>query len=276
VSDRLSSPAPHRSALLEERTRALAGVLARAEGPAELLLAAIGVIERAPEQLAEPPRVSRTARGAFRAIASAASKATPSSRSRGTTAFTSPTSAARAAENARAVSRRSVAWTHGICRGSRTVAFPVGYRPARHLLERQRRLGNRVPQVGGERHVEAGARAACPFNRAHEGLRRSKSISTAVATARSPFELLGIDALTAGEALCGGYGGGEVHAGAEDAIAGAGEDRTADVRIGGDALPGRGQRAQRRRVESICALRPIDRDQRDVRMMLRELEPDQP
>src|SRR4029450_13763508 len=71
-----------------------------------------------------------------------------------------------------------------------------------------------------------------------------------------------------------GGGGGEAHAGAEEAIAAAGENGTADVRIGSDALPGRGQRAERRRIQSVCALGAIYRDQRDVWMVLRKLEPD--
>jgi hypothetical protein len=118
------------------------------------------------------------------------------------------------------------------------------------------------------------AARVCPFSAQTSGFRRSKSISTGCRDGAERLELVGLDALAAREALRERDRRREVHAGAEDAVARAGEHRAADLGVARDALPGCGERAQRRRVEGVRPLGAVDGDERDVGTLRGELESD--
>ena len=113
---------------------------------------------------------------------------------------------------------------------------------------------------------------AWPLTAHTSGVPRSKPASRAVRDVAQPREGLRVDALAAREALRGGDRRPHVHAGAEDAVAGAREHRAADLLVARDAPPRGRELAQHVAGSSELRLGTVDRDERDVRVIGRELE----
>ena len=145
--------------------------------------------------------------------------------------------------------------------------------PERHLFEREGRVRHGEADLRRQHEIEA-AGAGVAVDGADQRCAEVEAGEQRGRHAAQAFEGCLVDALAAREALRRGDRRLHVHAGAEDALAGAGEHGAADLGIGGDAPPGLGERVQRRGIERVGLLRAIDGDQRDVRMGLRKVESD--
>jgi hypothetical protein len=127
-------------------------------------------------------------------------------------------------------------------------------------------------QLRREEEVEA-PRSRVAVHRRDQRLAEVEAREERRRDAAQALHLLVAHALAARELLGGRDRGPHVHAGAEHAVAGPGQHRAADLLVAHDAPPGGGEVAQGRRVEGVRPLGPIQRDERDVRVGLGELEP---
>ncbi|MEZ4354406.1 MAG: ComEC/Rec2 family competence protein [Myxococcota bacterium] len=134
-----------------------------------------------------------------------------------------------------------------------------------NLFEREGRFGHRQADLARQHQVEA-AGAGMSVHRSHEGDPQRSARQRGPPDRSEPLEVLRVDPLAAGQRLGRGDRAAQVHARAEDAIPGAGQDRHTELFVRVDGVPVSGEIAQRFGVEGVGLLGSVDRDHGDMGM----------
>jgi len=268
-----SAPAPHRTAFLDEGALALPRVVAPPQRASDLLLPSVGDVEGQSQELADsaPRLLDRERRIRSDRLGDLEGRA-EELLVRDDTAHEADLERARGRDRSRREQQLEGVHPADLA-GQQHGGVARRIEPERDLLEREGGLGHGEADLGGEHQVEA-ARARVAVHGDDERLPEIEAREQRGVDAAQALEGLVVEALAAREALRCGHRGGHVHAGAEHALARAGQHRAADRVVVGDPPPGAGEGAQHRRVEAVRALGPVEGDERDVRMCGRDREVD--
>ena len=131
------------------------------------------------------------------------------------------------------------------------------------FFEGERSMGDRKPNFGRQHEIEA-ARPRVPVYRAYQRLSQIEIHECCGGDAAEPGEGLVVEALAACQPLRRRNGRVHVHPGTEHLIAPSRQHGAPNLGVLGDLAPRGGQLTQRRRVQSIGTVGPVDGDEGDV------------